>query len=165
MNFIRNKNLSDLIAIILLYMFVAAIPFNLLIFLGLLYIIEIGNGPHTSGFILVIGIPYMISFIVKPVILPVLSIIIYKKSCNHYIKYMFQTFMMPFLLLLCTIFWDGVYYLLFVYFNINDYVFFDPIFYFPVLSALSFYLPFYIVSFFCALKYKFFNNKINRQNR
>ena len=165
MNLFNNQDIRNLLLIIFTYMVIANLPIILMIILTIIYLIEIGNGPHTSGFILVIGIPYMISFIVKPVILPVLSIIIYKKSRNHYIKYMFQTFMMPFLLLLCTIFWDGVYYLLFVYFNINDYVFFDPIFYFPVLSALSFYLPFYIVSLFCALKYKFFNNKINRQNR
>ena len=162
MNFIRNKNLSDLIAIILLYMFVAAIPFNLLIFLGLLYIIEIGNGPHTSGFILVIGIPYMISFIVKPVILPVLSIIIYKKSYNPYIKYMFQTFKLPFILFIIFSFVDIVIFLMLNYFN---FFLSHILLYLTLLSITSLYLPFYIVSFFCALKYKFFNNKINRQNQ
>ena len=77
MNFIRNKNLCDLVAIILLYIFVGTLPFNILLFLGLLYFIEIGNGPHTTGFMLVIAIPYIVSFIIKPVILPIISIIIY----------------------------------------------------------------------------------------
>ncbi len=162
MNFIRNKNLSDLIAIILLYMFVAAIPFNLLIFLGLLYIIEIGNGPHTSGFILVIAIPYIVSFIIKPVILPIISIIIYKKSYNPYIKYMFQTFKLPFILFIIFSFVDIVIFLMLNYFN---FFLSHILLYLTLLSITSLYLPFYIVSFFCALKYKFFNNKINRQNQ
>ena len=162
MNFIRNKNLCDLVAIILLYMFVAAIPFNLLIFLGLLYIIEIGNGPHTSGFILVIAIPYIVSFIIKPVILPIISIIIYKKSYNPYIKYMFQTFKLPFILFIIFSFVDIVIFLMLNYFN---FFLSHILLYLTLLSITSLYLPFYIVSFFCALKYKFFNNKINRQNQ
>ena len=162
MNFIRNKNLSDLIAIILLYIFVGTLPFNILLFLGLLYFIEIGNGPHTTGFMLVIAIPYIVSFIIKPVILPIISIIIYKKSYNPYIKYMFQTFKLPFILFIIFSFVDIVIFLMLNYFN---FFLSHILLYLTLLSITSLYLPFYIVSFFCALKYKFFNNKINRQNR
>ena len=162
MNFIRNKNLCDLVAIILLYIFVGTLPFNILLFLGLLYFIEIGNGPHTTGFMLVIAIPYIVSFIIKPVILPIISIIIYKKSYNPYIKYMFQTFKLPFILFIIFSFVDIVIFLMLNYFN---FFLSHILLYLTLLSITSLYLPFYIVSFFCALKYKFFNNKINRQNR
>ena len=161
MNFIRNKNLCDLVAIILLYIFVGTLPFNILLFLGLLYFIEIGNGPHTTGFMLVIAIPYIVSFIIKPVILPIISIIIYKKSYNPYIKYMFQTFKLPFILFIIFSFLDIVIFLMLNYFN---FFLSHILLYLTLLSITSLYLPFYIVSFFCALKYKFFNNKINRQN-
>ena len=161
MNFIRNKNLCDLVAIILLYIFVGTLPFNILLFLGLLYFIEIGNGPHTTGFMLVIAIPYIVSFIIKPVILPIISIIIYKKSYNPYIKYMFQTFKLPFILFIIFSFVDIVIFLMLNYFN---FFLSHILLYLTLLSITSLYLPFYIVSFFCALKYKFFNNKINRQN-
>ena len=162
MNFIRNKNLCDLVAIILLYIFVGTLPFNILLFLGLLYFIEIGNGPHTTGFMLVIAIPYIVSFIIKPVILPIISIIIYKKSYNPYIKYMFQTFKLPFILFIIFSFVDIVIFLMLNYFN---FFLSHILLYLTLLSITSLYLPFYIVSFFCALKYKFFNNKINRQNQ
>lgn len=162
MNFIRNKNLCDLVAIILLYIFVGTLPFNILLFLGLLYFIEIGNGPHTTGFMLVIAIPYIVSFIIKPVILPIISIIIYKKSYNPYIKYMFQTFKLPFILFIIFSFVDIVIFLMLNYFN---FFLSHILLYLTLLAITSLYLPFYIVSFFCALKYKFFNNKIDKQNQ
>ena len=141
---------------------IAYLPIIIMIILTIIYLIEIGNGPHTSGFILVLGIPYIISFIIKPIILPGISIFICRNIQNVYIRKFCTTFKMSFTIFIIFSFIDIILFLILNYFN-----FFlgDILLYISLLSITSSYLPFYIVSFFCALRYKFFNNKINRQNR
>lgn len=162
MNLFNNQDIRNLLLIIFTYMVIANLPIILMIILTIIYLIEIGNGPHTSGFMLVIGIPYIISFIVKPVILPVLSIFICRNIQNVYIKKFCTTFKMSFTIFIIFSFIDIILFLILNYF---DFFLADILLYTSLLSITSSYLPFYIVSFFCALKYKFFNNKINRQNR
>ena len=158
----NNQDIRNLLLIIFTYIVIAYLPIIIMIILTIIYLIEIGNGPHTSGFILVLGIPYIISFIIKPIILPGISIFICRNIQNVYIRKFCTTFKMSFTIFIIFSFIDIILFLILNYFN-----FFlgDILLYISLLSITSSYLPFYIVSFFCALRYKFFNNKINRQNR
>lgn len=166
MNLFNNQDIRNLLLIIFTYIAMAFIPLLLTIGLILIFITEVNGEYLTSGLIVVLFLPCIIAYTFKLLILPIISFIIYKKSTNPYIKYMFQTFKIPFLLLVCVIILDK-----FVCFsmsrsiNVNDYIYVKYCVYLPLFSVTSSYLPFYIVSFFCALRYKFFNNKINRQNR
>ena len=162
MNLFNNQDIRNLLLIIFTYIVIAYLPIIIMIILTIIYLIEIGNGPHTSGFILVLGIPYIISFIIKPIILPGISIFICRNIQNVYIRKFCTTFKMSFTIFIIFFFIDIIVFLILNYFN-----FFlgDVLLYISLLSITSSYLPFYIVSFFCALRYKFFNNKINRQNR
>ncbi len=162
MNLFNNQDIRNLLLIIFTYIVIAYLPIIIMIILTIIYLIEIGNGPHTSGFILVLGIPYIISFIIKPIILPGISIFICRNIQNVYIRKFCTTFKMSFTIFIIFSFIDIILFLILNYFN-----FFlgDILLYISLLSITSSYLPFYIVSFFCALRYKFFNNKINRQNR
>lgn len=162
MNLFNNHDIRNLLLIIFTYIVIAYLPIIIMIILTIIYLIEIGNGPHTSGFILVLGIPYIISFIIKPIILPGISIFICRNIQNVYIRKFCTTFKMSFTIFIIFSFIDIILFLILNYFN-----FFlgDILLYISLLSITSSYLPFYIVSFFCALRYKFFNNKINRQNR
>ena len=162
MNLFNNHDIRNLLLIIFTYIVIAYLPIIIMVILTIIYLIEIGNGPHTSGFILVLGIPYIISFIIKPIILPGISIFICRNIQNVYIRKFCTTFKMSFTIFIIFSFIDIILFLILNYFN-----FFlgDILLYISLLSITSSYLPFYIVSFFCALRYKFFNNKINRQNR
>lgn len=162
MNLFNNQDIRNLLLIIFTYIVIAYLPIIIMVILTIIYLIEIGNGPHTSGFILVLGIPYIISFIIKPIILPGISIFICRNIQNVYIRKFCTTFKMSFTIFIIFSFIDIILFLILNYFN-----FFlgDILLYISLLSITSSYLPFYIVSFFCALRYKFFNNKINRQNR
>ncbi len=162
MNLFNNQDIRNLLLIIFTYIVIAYLPIIIMIILTIIYLIEIGNGAHTSGFILVLGIPYIISFIIKPIILPGISIFICRNIQNVYIRKFCTTFKMSFTIFIIFSFIDIILFLILNYFN-----FFlgDILLYISLLSITSSYLPFYIVSFFCALRYKFFNNKINRQNR
>lgn len=162
MNLFNNQDIRNLLLIIFTYIVIAYLPIIIMIILTIIYLIEIGNGPHTSGFILVLGIPYIISFIIKPIILPGISIFICRNIQNVYIRKFCTTFKMSFTIFIIFSFIDIILFLILNYFN---FFLADILLYISLLSITSSYLPFYIVSFFCALKYKFFNNRINRQNR
>lgn len=162
MNLFNNQDIRNLLLIIFTYIVIAYLPIIIMIILTIIYLIEIGNGPHTSGFILVLGIPYIISFIIKPIILPGISIFICRNIQNVYIRKFCTTFKMSFTIFIIFSFIDIILFLILNYFN---FFLADILLYISLLSITSSYLPFYIVSFFCALRYKFFNNKINRQNR
>ena len=82
MNLFNNQDIRNLLLIIFTYIVIAYLPIIIMIILTIIYLIEIGNGPHTSGFILVLGIPYIISFIIKPIILPGISIFICRNIQN-----------------------------------------------------------------------------------
>ena len=166
MNLFNNQDIRNLLLIIFTYMAIASIPLLLTICLILIYMIEVDGEYLNSGLILVLFLPGIIAYIFKILILPITSFIIYKRSFNPYVKYMFQTFKIPFLLLISVVILDtSVCFSMSCLINADDYKYIKYCIYLPLFSFLSFYLPFYIVSFFCALKYKFFNNKINRQNR
>ena len=166
MNLFNNKDIRNLLLTIFTYIAMTFIPLLLTICLILIYIKEVNGEYLNSGLIVVLVLPCIIAYTFKLLILPIISFIIYKRSTNPYIKYIFQTFKIPFLLLICVIILDKcVYFSMSRLINANDYIYVKYYIYMPLFSFLSIYLPFYIVSFFCALKYKFFNNKINRQNQ
>ncbi|OLA94570.1 MAG: hypothetical protein BHW64_03075 [Candidatus Melainabacteria bacterium LEY3_CP_29_8] len=160
MNLFNNKDIRNLFLIIFIYMAIAFIPLLLTICLILIYMIKVNGEYLYFGLGVVLFLPGIIAYIFKLVFLPIISFIIYERSSNSYIKYMFQTFKIPFLLLICVIIIDkSVCFSISRLLNPNEYIYVKYYVYMPLFSLLSSYLPFYIISFICALSYKFFNKK------